>query len=296
MTPTRRRFLSISAAALALPGAALATAQTARWTGGALGAPASVTLVGISPIDARLVFARLEAELARLERIFSLYRADSALVRLNQTGRLTNPPPELLELLTLAGTIHNATNGAFDPTVQPLWQAMATGGDVTAASNNVGWESLHFDAQEVRFARPGMALTLNGIAQGEITDRIAALLGDEGFGDILVDLGEIVGRGQRPDGTPWQAGIATPQGDIVHRVTLRDRALATSAPNGTRLSAGQGHILGPQGQAPRHSLVSLSAPSAALADGLSTALCLLEKQAAQAAVRRFAGATIETIA
>lgn len=296
MTPTRRRFLSISAAALALPGAALASAQTARWTGVALGAPASVTLVGISPIDARPVFARLEAELARLERIFSLYRPDSALVRLNQTGHLAAPPPELLELLTLAGRIHAATEGAFDPTVQPLWQALANGGDVAAARHCVGWEGLRFDAQDVRFTRPGMALTLNGIAQGEITDRIAALLGDEGFGDILVDLGEIVGRGLRPDGTPWQAGIATPQGDIVHRVTLRDRALATSAPNGTRLSVDQGHILGPQGQAPRHSLVSLSAPGAALADGLSTALCLLERQAAQAAVRRFAGATIETIA
>lgn len=296
MTPTRRRFLSISAAALALPRAALASTQTAHWTGVALGAPASVTLVGISAIDARPVFARLEAELARLERIFSLYHPDSALVRLNQTGRLAAPPPELLDLLTLAGRIHAATDGAFDPTVQPLWQALASGGDITAARQQVGWEGLRFDAQDVRFTRPGMALTLNGIAQGEITDRIAALLGDEGFGDILVDIGEIVARGRRPDGTPWQAGIATPQGDIVQRVTLSDRALATSAPNGTRLSPDQGHILGPQGQRPRHSLVSLSAPSAALADGLSTALCLLDGHAAQAAARRFPGATIEIIA
>lgn len=296
MTPTRRRFLSISAAAIALPGAAMALTQTARWSGVALGAPASVTLVGISAIDARPVFARLEAELARLERIFSLYRPDSALVRLNHTGHLAAPPPELLGVLTLADRIHGATEGVFDPTVQPLWNALANGGDVAAARHSVGWKGLRFDAQEVRFTRPGMALTLNGIAQGEITDRIAALLGGQGFGDILVDIGEIVARGHRPDGTPWQAGIATPQSDIIERVTLSDRALATSAPTGTRLTGDQGHILGPQGQAPCHSLVSLSAPSAALADGLSTALCLLDGPSAQAAVARFAGAKIEIIA
>lgn len=296
MTTTRRRFLSISAAALALPGAAMARVQTARWTGVALGASASVTLAGISPIDARPIFAGLEAELARLERIFSLYRPDSALVRLNETGRLTNPPPELLELLALAGTIHRATKGAFDPTVQPLWQALATGGDVTAAMRLIGWDALRIDAQEIHFTRPGMALTLNGIAQGEITDRIAALLTRQGFGDVLVDIGEIAARGHRPDGTPWQAGIATPQGTIVHRVTLSDRALATSAPKGTLLSADQGHILGPQGQGPCHSLVTLSAPKAALADGLSTALCLLDGTAGQDAVAHFPGAVIEFIA
>lgn len=296
MAPSRRRFLSIAAAACALPGAAMANAQTVRWTGVALGAPASVTLVGINAIDARPVFARLEAELARLERIFSLYRADSALVRLNQTGRLAAPPPELLGLLRLAGRIHAVTEGAFDPTVQPLWQALANGADIAAARRCVGWEGVHFDAQEIRFDRPGMALTLNGIAQGEITDRVAALLGGQGFGDILVDIGEIVARGQRPDGGPWQAGIATPQGEIVQRVTLSDRALATSAPNGTRLAADQGHIIGPKGQGPRHSLVSLSAPNAALADGLSTALCLLDGPSAQAAVQRFPGVKIEVIA
>lgn len=296
MTPTRRRFLSISAAAMVLPGAATAVTRTARWSGVALGASASVTLAGISPLDARPIFAGLEVELARLERIFSLYHPDSALVRLNQMGHLAAPPTELLDLLTLAGAVHDATDGAFDPTVQPLWQALAGGGDVTAARQCIGWEGLRMNVQEVRFERPGMALTLNGIAQGEITDRIAALLTRKGFDNILVDMGEIAARGQRDDGTAWQAGIATPQGDIVHRISLRDRALATSAPKGTSLTAGQGHILGPQGQEPRHSLVTLSAPKAALADGLSTALCLLDNKAGQRAVAHFPGVAIEHIA
>jgi len=114
MTLTRRRFMSISAAALAAPSAALA-GQSARWRGVALSAPATMVLAGVTPMAARPVFAALEAELQRLEGIFSLYHTDSALVRLNAEGRLDAPPPEMLEVLTLAGAIHDATDGAFDP-------------------------------------------------------------------------------------------------------------------------------------------------------------------------------------
>ena len=292
MTLTRRRFLSISAAALAAPSAAVA-GQSARWSGIALGAPATMILAGITPLEARPVFAALEAELRRLERIFSLYRDDSALVRLNTDGRLDAPPPELLEVLALAGAIHDATGGAFDPSVQPLWQARAAGREETAAQSRVGWQSVRFDAGTVRFDRPGMALTLNGIAQGYVSDRIAGLLAARGFGGVLVDIGEVVARGRRADGAAWRAGIADPNRRVVERVTLRDRALATSAPMGTVMPGGRGHIIDPSGRAPRNTLVSVSARRASVADGLSTALCLLDAGAARRAVARFAGARIE---
>ncbi len=295
MTLTRRRFLSISAAALSVPAAAQA-GESARWQGVALGAPASMVLAGVALPAARPVFAALETEVLRLERIFSLYRDDSALTRLNAQGHLDAPPPEMLDLLSLAGAIHDATGGAFDPTVQPLWRARAIGGDEAAARALVGWRHVGFDAGRVTLARPGMALTLNGIAQGYVTDRIADLLRSRGFGDVLVDMGEVVARGRRGDGAAWQAGIAAPDGALVGRVTLRDRALATSAPMGTRLLGGRGHIIDPAGTGARRALVSVSAPRAAAADGLSTALCLVDDVTAERAVARFSGARIEALA
>lgn len=293
---TRRRFLTISAAALALPGVAMASPVSARWSGTALGAPASMTLAGVDPLEARPVFARLEAEIARLERIFSLYRPDSALTRLNRTGRLATPPPELLEVLTLAGALHRASGGVFDPTVQPLWQALAEGGDADAARALVNWDGLRIDAGELRLARPGMALTLNGVAQGYISDRIAALLKGQGYGNVLVDIGEIVALGTKDGGAPWRAGIAAPGGRILRRMSLSDRALATSATEGMLLGNGQSHILHPDGGSGRHRVVSVSARTAALADGLSTALCLLDEREAQDAIDRFEGARIEAMA
>lgn len=294
MPCTRRHFLACSAAALAMPGAARAGVQ-ARWQGVAMGAEASITIAGIDAIDARPVFAAAEVEIARLERIFSLFAPHGALSRLNAAGVLPAPPPELVEMLALSDKLNSATGGAFDPTVQPLWQALVEGGDVTEARALVGWDGVTFSDDEVRLARPGMGLTLNGIAQGFVTDRIAAFLRDRGFGDILVDMGEIAGFGHAADGGQWQARIMAPDGRVVGRVGLRDRALATSAPMGTAISPGQGHILSAAGLMPQQALVAVSAPQAAVADGLATALCLMDAEAGARAVAAFSGARIEAM-
>ena len=305
---TRRRFLSISACMIALPHAATASVPVAYWRGVTMGAGASVKLVGVSQADAAPVFAAMEAELSRLEDIFSLYRIQSALSRLNHDGHLDAPPPEMLELLGRADAIHRSTDGAFDPTVQPLWSLYAEaaqGGQMPERAaiarilNQTGWKHVRFGPQQVSFARPGMALTLNGIAQGYVTDRIAALLRDQGFGNVLVDMGETRALGQRGDGGEWQIGIARPDGTLERRIGLSDRALATSAPMGTVLdpAATVGHIVDPRdgSMARAHSLVSVSAGSATLADGLSTAFCVMDRADIELALASWPDARLEVL-
>lgn len=291
---SRRRFLTIAAGFVAMPAHA---AEVIRWRGQALGAKASMTLTGMSRAEAEPIFRAVEQELVRLERIFSLYREDSELVRLNQAGFLATPSPELLDVLSLSGALHAATDGAFDPTVQPLWLALAQGGDTKQARTAIGWENVRFDTGSVSLTRPGMGLTLNGVAQGYITDRIAALLRRRGLDHVLIDMGEIVALGGGADGRDWQAGIATPDAAIVHHVALRNRGLATSSPFGTVLAKDGtiGHIIDPAGgnRSAKHKLASVSAPRAAVADGLSTACCLLDQDMSKAAVAQFPGAVIE---
>ncbi|MCA0872503.1 FAD:protein FMN transferase [Seohaeicola saemankumensis] len=294
MTLTRRRFLTISAAAASVAGLP-AQAATERWRGVALGAPASMTLTGLPAGEAAQVFAAVEREIARLEAIFSLYRDDSEIVRLNRDGVLPRPAAEMLEVLSLSGSLHRATAGAFDPTVQRAWQALAQGAPARALPR--GWQHVHYDPREVRFARPGLAITLNGVAQGYVTDRIAALLAARGLGNVLIDIGEVAALGPKPDGSAWAAGIADTNGRVLRRVSLADRALATSAPQATVLdkAGALGHILDPDnpGALARRALVSVSAGRAAVADGLSTALCLLDDTKADAAVAAFGDARIE---
>jgi len=290
----RRRFLCLSASVLAAGPVLGATAHgPAHWRGRVLGAAASMTISGLGQRDAAPVCHRIEAELARLEAIFSLYRPDSELARLNAEGHIAHPSPELLDLLSLSASLYQASGGAFDPTVQPLWRARALGRSETALAR--GFQHLRYDATKISFAQPGMGLTLNGIAQGYITDRIAALMRSEGLKDILVDMGEISALGRSPDGNVWRAGISAPDGEILQRVTLQDRALATSAGNGTRLGDGGSHILDPRSGkgADLARLISVSAPSAALADGLSTALCLLSETEAADLLQQFPGAHLE---
>ncbi len=145
---------------------------------------------------------------------------------------------------------------------------------------------VEIDADLIRLHRAGMAITLNGIAQGYVTDRVTELLRAAGFDDVLVNLGEARVRGHRPGGGAWRAAIADPRRP---EHTLLDLplgedagalpALATSAGAGTQFSADPRlhHLLDPHtGHSANHYLsVSVAAPRATLADGLSTTLSVL---------------------
>lgn len=288
----RRRFLTLTAAAVVIPATAQATVTD--WHGTGFGAALSLRLIGGTPHHARKTLLRVESEITRIEATASLHR-DSSLTRLNRDGRLAFPDPTFLALLELAGLVHAATAGAFDPTIQPLWQAIATGTDQAQARAKIGWSRVTLSRDEIHLA-PGQQLTLNGIAQGWAADRIATLLRAEGYANALIDMGEISALGLREDNTPWRATIADPTGAPLAKTALSNRALATSSPMGTKIGAGNPHILGPGGQTPLWQTVSVSADSAALADALSTAFCLLPHPAIDASLTRFPDARLEALA
>ena len=294
---TRRRFVTITAAASALAGRPASATPLHQWRGIAMGAEATITLAHPGPAP---IIAAATAEIARLEAVFSLYRTDSALSRLNAEGRLANPPFELLECLTACNTVHHATNGLFDPTIQPLWATWAehhsrgqspTQGAIDEALDRTGWPSVRYDPTTITFAKPGMALTLNGIAQGYIADRVATLLEARGLTDILVNTGEYRASGGHPEGGAWQIHLAQ-NGQRLATTSLANAALASSAPLGTTFDADgkAGHILDPKTghpAPPTWRLITIKAPKAALADALSTAMCLMTRQAIDQTLSHF---------
>ncbi|WP_294931516.1 FAD:protein FMN transferase [uncultured Paracoccus sp.] len=285
----RRRFLALTAAALAAPGAASAAVR--EWRGQAMGADVTLRVRGAPPAQARAFFAGAMRELAHVESQFSLH-SDSDLARLNRLGHLRFPSVAMQDLLALSDRLHRATGGAFDPTVQPLWLARARGGDEAAARALIGWRHVEWDAREIRLTRRGMALTLNGIAQGWAADRLAGVAARHGLTDLLIDSGEFRALGPRG----WPLGIADAQGRVLHRLELRSRALATSSPLGTRIGPQDApHIIDPAGGGAVWDTVSVSAPHAALADGLSTALCTLPRARIDAALAALPGCRVETL-
>ncbi len=298
---TRRRALFIGAvlvAGAAIPSALLApralAAAPVRWSGQALGAHAEIELLGASEAEARPVLAALEVEIARLEAIFSLYRQDSALSRLNRDGALADPPPELLEVLALSRAVHRQTGGLFDPTVQPLFAFYATWftkahrarlpevHELAPVLARVGMDKVAFDDARITFAQAGMALTLNGIAQGYITDRIAALLKSHGYGNMLLDIGEIQAVGKGRNGAGWQVGIRKGVNgpELAEHLMLSDMAVATSMMLGTTFDrqGHAGHILHPKKGLTQHytARASVIHSSAVFADAMSTAVVLMD--------------------
>lgn len=253
----RRRFLALSAAALATP----AQAQT-RWQGRAFGADCTLTLSGPT-LQAEAALATLPALIEAIEADFSLHRP-SALTTLNATGYLPALSPAFRALVDLADAIHRLTDGAFDPTVQPLWLAAAEGRTNAAP---IGWH--HVRRGPGITLQPGMALTFNGIAQGFGADAVRAHLAARGFTHALVDMGETAALGG-----PFRLGLQdSTYGQLATR-TLTGTAIATSSPKATLVN-GQPHILHPRSLTPLWSTVSVEATTAALADALSTALVFL---------------------
>ena len=307
--PSRRRFIGITAAAAGLAllplGAGAATAPLRVWRGVALGADAMLQIQHPDVTEADRLIGLCLAEVSRLEAIFSLYRPDSAILRLNRTGWLAEPPPDLLRILGEAAAFGRLTGGAFDITVQPLWRLYAAhfsradadpagpaAAAIAAVLPLVGQAAIEFDPAAVRLPRPGMAITLNGIAQGYVTDRVAELLLASGIERALVDMGETRALGDRPGGGPWRIGLEDPAhpGEVAETVALRSRAIATSGGYGTPFDAhGRfNHIFDPAtgGTSRRYRAISVLAASATAADALSTAFCVMPLAAIAPVVER----------
>lgn len=304
---SRRRFITISASTLAVglvPGSGpMARPSPLRWRGVAMGARAELILEHPDRKQAETAVQSVQDEIRRLEKVFSLYDPGSALSRLNRSGALEAPPPDLIRCLDDAEHISRITDGAFDITVQPLWELYArhfSSGPVSAEGPGkseleetrklVDYRAVRFDPQRVSFAEQGMAVTLNGIAQGYITDRVAELLKARGFANVLIDLGETRGMGRREDGSDWQVGIEAPDGSgrLIRKLALRDRAIATSGGYGTRFTRDgkHHHLFDPKTgrSANLWTSISVIADDATRADALSTAFFSLP----ESSIRRVA--------
>lgn len=235
-------------------------------------------------------------------REFSTYQKDSVIsafnvLPMNQKMQVSD---RFIEMLKLAQTFYEETQGAFDPTLGPVIQAWGFGGgksksvpserDLKAALGKVGFQYLEWDEKTRQvWKSKDISLDLNAFAPGWAADLIGEALKSHSIKAFMVDIsGEILFKGTKPNGKRWVTGIETPSETNAKGVHLAfeitDQAIATSGDyrqffneKGVRKS----HILSPRtGQPVSHQISSASvlAPSAARADAWSTALMVLGEQ------------------
>ncbi len=246
-------------------------------------------------------------EIDRLENVFSLFRHDSELSRLNRDGIVAAPAHELRLLMADARRYGALSGGAFDVTIQPLWRLYRRHfarrpndrdgpgpRAVGHALSLVDYRGIDLDRRLVRLARPGMAVSLNGIAQGYLTDRIAGMLRDAGMTGVLVDLGEIrVVAADR--GAAWRIGLEDPlrPGAVRGSLSLSSGSIATSGGYGSHFDAAGRfhHLFDPAtGRCPGGIIAaSAIAPTATVADALATSVAVSPPDSAQALMGAFGG-------
>lgn len=282
MTISRRHFL-ISACAGGLLGSAgfsLTNGNRSRsfqWRGSALGSEARITLFETERETAEAALTAAINEIERLEAIFSLNQQTSELTRLNTAGKLVAPSWDLVHVLRAALQWRKKTEGAFDPTVQPLWRMAKSNHDPSSMLPHVG---VHVAVTPTQISLPkSAALTLNGIAQGTIADRVTDVLQWHGFDDVVIDAGEL----RLPGCTP--RNVSLPACRSV--VTIADMAVATSEP-GALIFKDDGaevpesnHLFDPRTgrSAQDWKSVTVFAPTAEMADTLSTAFAVCPPEA-----------------
>ncbi len=293
---TRRRALTVLAAAAGLPLAGVsrtaARAPELEWRGEALGGPARIVIRHPDRHRVQRIVEHCVGEIDRLEAVFSLYRPHSELTQLNAEGRLAAPSHDLRLVMAEARRFGALSGSAFDVTVQPLWQLYSrhfarhpadregpAQRRVARAAGLADYRNIDCDNGRIALSRRGMAVTLNGIAQGYITDRIADLLRDAGMTGVLVDLGEIRAL-DAPGDAPWRIGIEDPRdrSRMIGTLPLQGAALATSGGYGMPFDPDGRfhHLFDPATGRSAGQCLSASAvaPYAMTADALATALAV----------------------
>ena len=188
------------------------------------------------------------------------------------------------------------SDGYFDPTISPIvaaWGFSYKSGDsltpqlIDSLRQLVDYRNIRIENGKVVKGNPAMTLDFNAIAQGYTSDLIARFLESRGVKNFLVDTGgEIMARGEKPDGKPWIVGIEKPAENmdseriVQTRIALRDKGLVTSGStrkyverNGKRYS----HCINPKtGYPVEHQLLSVTvmADNSVWADALAS-ICMV---------------------
>lgn len=261
----------------------------------AMGTPASIKIRTPLNVDGRNLIPAGTALAERIEYVASLYIDNSHISYLNKHGLIYPASPHLINMIKSAHDVSEATNGAFDISVQPLWElanmmalkkfSQERADELWAeARAKVDYRAIEVDGETVRFTKPGMKITLNGIAQGYVTEQVSALLQRRGVQNGLVNFGEYKAFGTNMNGKPWRVGIQNPINimDTTEVINLRDQALATSAASAGQVSDQISHIFDARsgraiGSKPAFASASVLHPSATSADAYATAFTLMDE-------------------
>lgn len=291
----RRQFLQIVAVAgaagagwmLGLDRRSVAGYKIVKTSRPMMGTVVNLTLYGPDQAQLDRAASTTIKRMRTLEKQLSRHDQQSEVARLNRTGLLLQPSPDVRAVFEMAQMLSRKTDGAFDVTVLPLVKLQQSGQKLSAVAIEkalalTGFGGLHLANERISLAQPGMGVTLDGIGKGYIVDQGVESLRQSGFASAYVEAGgDLMVSGRKPGEKPWRIGIKNPRPGAREMVVLQtsNRAVATSGDymqaydnNFTRH-----HIVNPATgySPPELASATITAPTVALADGLATAAMVM---------------------
>ncbi len=258
----------------------------------AMGTFVAMTAIHSSKDEAEQAIGLAFNEIDRLSGLFTHFEDSSPVGTLNGTGKLEQPPQELLGLIARSLYYYRQTGGAFDITVKPLIDLYKTSfasgnppgeSQIDAVLKRVGMENIRFQSGSVQFAGSGMSITLDGIAKGYIVDRASEVLTANGLSNHLINAGgDIRTSGAAAKGKAWTVAVQDPKKSREYPdiITLQDGAIATSGNYEIYYDKEKlfHHIIDSRtGLSPQLSTsVTVVAPTVMDADALSTSVFVME--------------------
>ena len=158
-----------------------------------------------------------EAEIQRLDRLFSSTAPESDISRINNAGTAVIDD-DTLGLLSRSLELCELTDGYLDITVYPIverWGFISKNysvperGELESLLKNVDYKRVSLNSAEI--LPEGFKLDLGAVAKGYTADKLKELLKSRGVGSAVLNLGgSVLAYGKKPNGEDWRVGITDP--------------------------------------------------------------------------------------
>ena len=260
-----------------------------------MGTPCTIVAEGLDSVWTATSIDSAFEIIGELDDMMTLWRDGSELSALDSARAEIRTPvsPRLYAVIDSALAIAAETDGAFDPTVEPLTRAWDLRGEgrvpdpleLSDARRNVGFQMVQIEPtlRTVRFRRDHMGLDLDGIGKGYALDLAIAFMRTRRLSRVLIDFGSDLECFS--DGEAWAIDIGDPEdrSQPAVRLVSHSGAVSTSGQSARFFTKSGGHadrVLDPGTGRPidRVATVTVIAPSGTRSDALATALLVMGRE------------------
>ena len=206
-----------------------------------MGSVCEVRLYAANAQRAQVQADAAQAEVRRLEKIYSRYLDDSVTTRINRSAgdaRGVDVDAETAGLLDYAQAAWEQSEGLFDITsgvLRRVWDFKAaripSQGEIGSTLKLIGWDKLSWQRPRLVLPHAGMELDFGGYVKEYASDRAAQACRDAGARHGFVELGgDISLIGPHPDGAPWEVGVRNPRNPeaAIAQIALSSGGIASS--------------------------------------------------------------------